>query len=197
MKPKPSILSVCASLCAACALVALAACGGSSSSTPTTPVVTLAPTPKPTATPTPEPGVGIPPASSGCGQPYPPPLSEIRMKIHVKAPEYWTLDATPIVGPNLEYCTAIGYYDGRDRCPVRLEGDPQRIPCEAWILGNAEDTGRPGPTWSRDFNYWCTTFDASGCQHNPDNPLSLFITMGGQYQACRGEDICGNLEVDR
>ena len=193
LKSKPSILS----FCAACALFALAACGGSSSSTPTTPVVTLAPTPKPTATPTPEPGVGIPPASSGCGQPYPPPLSEIRMKIHVKAPEYWTLDATPIVGPNLEYCTAIGYYDGRDRCPVRLEGDPQRIPCEAWILGNAEDTGKPGPTWSRDFNYWCTTFDASGCQHNPDNPLSLFIQLGGQYQACRGEDICGNLEVDR
>ena len=193
LKSKPSILS----FCAACALIALAACGGSSSSTPTTPVVTLAPTPKPTATPTPEPGVGIPPASSGCGQPYPPPLSEIRMKIHVKAPEYWTLDATPIVGPNLEYCTAIGYYDGRDRCPVRLEGDPQRIPCEAWILGNAEDTGKPGPTWSRDFNYWCTTFDASGCQHNPDNPLSLFIQLGGQYQACRGEDICGNLEVDR
>ena len=193
MKPNPSI----AFLCAACALIALAACGGTSSSTPTTPVVTLAPTPKPTATPTPEPGIGIPPASSGCGQPYPPPLSEIRMKIHVKAPEYWTLDATPIIGPNLEYCTAIGYYDGRDRCPVRLEGDPQRIPCEAWILGNAEDTGKPGPTWSRDWNFWCTTFDESGCQHNPDNPLSLFITKGGQYQACRGEDICGNLEVDR
>jgi len=191
LRSKPCIVS----FCAAGALIALVACGGSSSSTPTTPVVTVVASPTPT--PTPEPGVGIPPASSGCGQPYPPPLAEIRMKIHVKAPEYWTLDATPIVGPNLEYCKAIGYYDGRDMCPVRLEGDPQRIPCEAWILGNAEDTGKPGPTWSRDFEYWCTTFEASGCEHNPDNSLSLFIQKGGSYQACRGEDICGNLLVDR
>jgi hypothetical protein len=192
VRPKPSILS----FCAAGALVALAACGGSQS-TPTTPVPTpVAPKPTPAPTPTPV-GVGIPPASSGCGEPYPPPLHQINMKVHVKAPEYYTLDSTPIVGPNLEYCTAIGYYDGRDMCPVRLEGDPQRRPCEAWLLGNAEDTGKPGPTWSRDWNYWCTTFEESGCQHNPDNPLSLFITLGGTYQACRGEDICGNLQVDR
>ena len=64
-------------------------------------------------------------------------------------------------------------------------------------MGNAEDTGKPGPTWSRDWSYWCTTFAESGCEHNPDNPLSLFITLGGTYQACRGEDICGNLQVDR
>ncbi len=191
MISKPSIVLVVAS-----ALIAHAACGGSPA-TPTTPVPTPIATPVPTPTPTPQPGVGIPPESSGCGQPYPPPLSEIRMKIHVKAPEFWTLDATPIVGPNLEYCAAIGYWDGRDRCPVRLEGDPQRKPCEAWILGNAEDTAKPGPTWSRDWEYWCTTFEESGCQHNPDNPLSLFIQKGGHYQACRGEDVCGNLLVDR
>ena len=110
------------------------------------------------------------------------------MKVHVKAPEYYTLDATPIVGPNLEYCAAIGYWDGRDRCPVRLEGDPERRACEAWLLGNAENLGKPGPTWSRDWEHWCTTFEESGCEHNPDNPLSLFIQTGGKYQACRGED---------
>jgi hypothetical protein len=192
LRSKPSILLACAAI----ALLAHVGCG-STPAAPSTPIPTPIVTPTPAPTPTPPVGIGIPPASSGCGEPYPPPLSEIRMKIHVKAPEYWTLDATPIVGPNLEYCTAIGYYDGRDRCPVRLEGDPQRKPCEAWILGNAEDTNTPGPTWSRDWEYWCTTFEESGCQHNPDNPLSLFIQKGGRYQACRGEDVCGDLLVDR
>lgn len=191
MRSKPSLLVSSLAL----ALAAHVACGGSPA-TPTGPAPTPVPIPTPAPTPTPV-GVGIPPESSGCGKPYPPPLSEIRMKIHVKAPEYWTLDATPIVGPNLEYCAAIGYWDGRDRCPVRLEGDPQRIPCEAWILGNAEDTGTPGPTWSRDWEHWCTTFEESGCEHNPGNPLSLHIQKGGYYQACRGEDVCGNLLVDR
>jgi hypothetical protein len=191
VRTKPSILS----MCAAGALAAHVACG-SSPSYPTAQVPTPIATPTPQPTPAPV-GVGIPPESSGCGQPYPPPLAEIRMKVHVKAPEYYTLDATPIVGPNLEYCTAIGYWDGRDMCPVRLEGDPQRRPCEAWLLGNAEDTGRPGPTWSHDWEHWCTTFAESGCEHNPDNPLSLFVQLGGKYQACRGEDVCGNLQVDR
>ena len=104
------------------------------------------------------------------------------------APEYFTLDATPLVGPNSEFCREIGYTDGREFCPVRLESDPDRRLCEAWIMGNAEDTGKPGPTWSRDWEHWCTTFEESGCQHNPDNPFSLFIQLGGKYQACKGED---------
>jgi len=189
---KPSILM----FFAAGALIAHVACGsGSTPAAPTTPVPTPVPTPAPT--PPPQPGVGIPPESSGCGKPYPPPLAEIRMLLHVKAPEYFTLDSTPIVGPNLPYCTEIGYWDGRDMCPVRLEQGPERRACEAWLLGNAEDTGKPGPTWSRDYDHWCTTFEESGCQHNPENPLSLFIQVGGTYQACRGEDICGTIKVDR
>ncbi len=181
--------------CAAGALIALAACGGTPATGPTTPIPT--PPPVPTPAPTPTPDSSIPPESSGCGKPYPPPLHGINVKLHIMAPEYFTLDATPLVGPSSPYCREIGYTDGREFCPVRLEGDPDRRLCEAWILGNAEDTGKPGPTWSRDWEYWCTTFEASGCQHNPDNPLSLFIQLGGSYQACKGEEICGQVKIDR
>ena len=193
MTLKPSVLL----LCAAGALIAHVACGNGTTPAAPTPPIAATPTPTPAPTPTPQAGVGIPPESSGCGKPYPPPLTEIRMLLHVKAPEYFTLDSTPIVGPNLPYCTEIGYWDGRDMCPVRLEQGPERRACEAWLLGNAEDTGKPGPTWSRDYDHWCTTFEESGCEHNPENPLSLFIQVGGTYQACRGEDICGTIKVDR
>ena len=167
MRLNPSI----ALFCAAGALIALAACGGTPA-TGTTPIPTP-PIATPTPAPTPTPDSSIPPESSGCGKPYPPPLHGINVKLHIMAPEYFTLDATPLVGPSSPYCREIGYTDGREFCPVRLEGDPDRRLCEAWILGNAEDTGKPGPTWSRDWEHWCTTFEASGCQHNPSNPLSL------------------------
>jgi hypothetical protein len=179
-------------LCGAPAIAALVACG-SSPSTPTTPI----PTPLPTPQPTPTPDSSIPPADSGCGQPYPPPLVGINVKLHIKAPEYYTLDATPLVGPSSDYCRTIGYTDGRELCPVRLEQDQDRRACEAWVMGEAEDTGKPGPTWSRNWEHWCTTFAESGCEHNPDNPLSLFVQVGGSYQACKGEDVCGQVQVDR
>jgi hypothetical protein len=177
---------------AASVLAAHVACGGSPA-TPTTPVP---PVTVPTPTPTPTPDPGIPPAGSGCGEPYPPELAMINVKLHIKAPEYFTLDSTPLVGPNPEFCWEIGYTDGRQFCPVRLEQDSERRACEAWVMGNAKDTGRPGPTWTREWETYCTTFAESGCEHNPDNPFSLFIQTGGWYQACR-DDICGEVEVDR
>ena len=192
MRLDPSVLL----WAAACAFAAQVACG-SSPATPTGP-----PTPVPTPMPTPTPDPGIPPAGSGCGEPYPPELAMINVKLHMKAPEYFTLDSTPLVGPSSEYCRDIGYTDGRQFCPVRLEQDSERKACEAWVMGNAKDTGKPGPTWMREWETYCTTFAESGCEHNPDNPLSLFIQTGGWYQACRGDghgddDICGEVEVDR
>ena len=175
---------------AASALAAQVACGGSLA-TPTTPVQ---PTPVPTPAPTPDPG--IPPAGSGCGEPYPPELASINVKLHVKAPEYFTLDSTPLVGPSSPYCREIGYTDGRQYCPVRVEQDPERRACEAWVMGNAKDTGKPGPTWTRDWETYCTTFAQSTCQHDPDNPFELFVQVAGWYQACRGE-ICGEVELVR
>jgi hypothetical protein len=171
------------------------ACGGSPS-LPTTPAT---PVPIPTPTPTPPIGFGIPPESSGCGKPYPPPLIQINVKLHFRGPAYFTLDATPLVGVSGEFCREIGYTDGRVICPVRLEGDPERVPCEAWLMGNAEDTGKPGPTWSRDLEHWCTTIEESTCAHNSEtnNPWSLWVTVSGRYQACKGDELCGQYFLER
>jgi len=70
-------------------------------------------------------------------------------KIHLKSPSRYTLDTTPLVGPDAAYCKKIGFTDGRSYCPVRTEGSADRAACETYAIGKAKDTGRPGPTWYR------------------------------------------------
>jgi len=129
-----------------------------------------------------------PPIGSGCGRPYPPPVSRFNCKVHIKGPEYYTLDSTPIVGHDAAYCAAIGYTDGRSLCPVRPEGAPDRKACEDWRVGNAKDTGRPGPTWRRD-GHFCTGPE-SGCQNHPDNQYSVwaFTAMAGGVYTVTAEN---------
>lgn len=121
-----------------------------------------------------------PPIGSGCGRPYPPPVTRINCKVHIKGPEYYTLDSTPIVGHDAAYCAAIGYTDGRSLCPVRPEGAPDREACEAWRVGKAQDTGRPGPTWRKADGSFCTGPE-SGCQNQPDSQYQLYTFVGGTY----------------
>lgn len=123
---------------------------------------------------------GAPPIGSGCGLPYPPPVSRFNCKVHIKGPEYYTLDSTPIVGPDGEYCAALGYTDGRTLCPIRPEGAPDREACENWRVGKAKDTGRPGPTWTKADGSYCTGKE-SGCQNQPDNQYQLWTYVSGCY----------------
>ena len=126
--------------------------------------------------------IDAPPAGSGCGRPYPPPVTRLNCKVHLRGIEYYTLDSTPMVGPNVEYCAAIGYTDGRSLCPVRPEGAPDRIACELWRVGKAKDTGRPGPTWTiADTGAYCTGSE-SGCQNHPDNQFQLWVSQSGRYR---------------
>ena len=58
-------------------------------------------------------------------------------------------DPTPNVRGACEYCASIGMGqmgDGSIRCscPMRNEGDPNRVPCEQWALQ------APGPQWTSD-----------------------------------------------
>jgi hypothetical protein len=121
-----------------------------------------------------------PPIGSGCGRPYPPPVTRLNCKVHIKGPEYYTLDSTPIVGHDSAYCAAIGYTDGRSLCPVRPEGAPDREACEAWRVGIAQDTGRAGPTWRKADGSFCTGPE-SGCQNHPNTQYSLWTYVGGSY----------------
>ena len=120
-----------------------------------------------------------PPIGSGCGRPYPPPVSRFNCKVNLKNKQFYTLDSTPLVGPNTAYCASVGMPE-RAICPIRVPGAADRVACENWRVGKAKDTGRPGPTWTKADGTYCTGPD-SGCEHHPDNPYELLTYKGGSY----------------
>ncbi len=120
-----------------------------------------------------------PPIGSGCGRPYPPPVSRFNCKINLKNKQFYTLDSTPLVGPDTAYCASVGMPE-RAICPLRVPGAPDRVACENWRVGKAKDTGKPGPTWTKADGTYCTGPD-SGCAHHPDNPYELLTYKGGSY----------------
>jgi hypothetical protein len=122
-------------------------------------------------------------------------VSRVNAKIHIRGPNRWTLDSTPLVGPDGDYCRKIGFTDGRLFCAVRTEGSPDRIACETYAVGKAKDTGRPGPTWYRDGRL-CTG-EPSGCENHEDNQYLLYVYKGGLYKACTRSGVCGEVQADR
>ena len=175
------------------ASVLLLRCGAGTPTTVPTPIAT--PTPAPTPTPDPN----IPPVGSGCGQPYPPPITRFKIEVMFKLPEYTTVDSTPLVGPDVTYCLSAGFTDGRSICPVRLEGAPDREACELWRSGTAKDTGKPGPTWTRtDFatgvTSYCSGADAP-CERS--GPFTVHAFKGGKYEVCTEAGACADIQVER
>lgn len=147
-----------------------------------------------------DPDPGWPPPGSGCGKPYPEPIHHFNAKVHLKGPDYATLDSTPIVGPDANYCSAIGYTDGRAYCPVRGEGSRDREACESWRVGKATDTGRGGPTWQHgkgENAEYCKGLAVNGCANHPDNQYQLLAARGGTYVMCAQNGACGEAYVDR
>jgi hypothetical protein len=128
----------------------------------------------------------LPAPGSGCGFPYPAPVAMMTCKVHMFAQDVYTLDSTALVGDR-EYCDLVGFID-RDLCPVRPEWSPERVPCEAWRLGNAKDTGRPGPTWTVNGQY-CTGPE-SGCANHPTNQHALLVYKRGSYTVCANSGAC-------
>jgi hypothetical protein len=154
---------------------------------PAPPPAAPAPTPTPDATPTPTP----PADAKGCGAPLPPPVWRLSVKVHIRGPNRWILDSTPLVR-DYDYCTKVGFTN-RGECPVRQEGDPQREACELYAIGRADDTGRAGPTWFRNGQY-CNGTD---CANHEDNQYLLYAHLSGNYEACTKDDVCGTVQVDR
>jgi hypothetical protein len=114
--------------------------------------------------------------------------------VHIRGATAWTLDSTPLVGPDAKYCASIGYGD-RDVCPVRLEGNSQRSACELYVVGRAVDTGRPGPTWYHGSSL-CNG-EAAGCANHSDNQYLLLVYTGGNFRACGRNGVCGDVDVDK
>jgi hypothetical protein len=159
------------------------------------PAPTPTPVPSPTAAPAPTPApTPTPTGVKGCGNPLPGPITKMGAYVHIRGPNQWTLDVTPLVGPDAEYCRKIGFTDGRSRCPVRPEGHPEREACELNAVGYAEDTKRPGPTWTRNGKY-CS--GGADCENHPDNQYLLLARQSGYYEACTKDGMCGGVQVDR
>ncbi len=144
-----------------------------------------------------EPNPNAPPPGSGCGKPYPPPITGWNAKVYLHVPAaYDTLDSTALVGPDQAYCAAVGFTDKRSMCTVRVNGDPEREACEAWAVGRAKDTGRPGPTWTNPDRAYCEGLTVNGCENNPDNQFQLFVVRGGKYKMCADNGVCGKVQDD-
>ena len=128
---------------AASALATHIACGSS----PATPGAPVAPPTLPTPPPTPTPDPGIPPQGSGCGRAVP-----SRARQHQRQAAHQgsrVLHARLDAARGAELGVLPG--DRLHRRPAVLPGAARAGPgaqaCEAWVMGNAEDTGKPGPTW--------------------------------------------------
>ncbi len=141
-----------------------------------------------------------PPAGSGCGKPYPPEISKFNSKVWLPGRDFATLDSTPMVGPDPNYCHSIGYSDNRAYCPVRGDGSPERIPCECWRVGKAKDSGVCGPTWiyyppgtpvDGKSGQLCKGLDVNGCANNPENQFKLFVAGSGTWTPCAQNGVCG------
>jgi hypothetical protein len=155
------------------------------------PAPTPSPTPKPSPTPTPDTG-GISP--SDCKNPTPGPVSRINVTVHIVGANRDILDATPLVGPDGDYCKAVGFSDGRRYCPTRPEGHPQHTACDALAVGISPDTGRVGPTW--EYNGQACTFGP--CENHPDNQFLVMAFKPGIFKACiLRTGVCGAISVDR
>jgi hypothetical protein len=138
-----------------------------------------------------------PPMGSGCNKPYPPPIGSFNSRPYMTQGSVWTMDSTPIITYDKEYCASVGYTDGRIHCALRTEGDDERRACENWRVGTAADTGLPGPTWTRDGEF-CTGRE-SGCAHHPENPYQLLVyeNGSGHYRVCAQNGVCADVDVHR
>jgi hypothetical protein len=169
---------------------------------PTAPAPQPTPTPTPGATPDEDPfparpgGTGDAGSSGACGEPFPPPVSRINVKVHGRQDGRTILDSTPLVGPDVVYCRSVGFDDGRSYCPVRPEGHPERQACEAARVGRAADTGRAGPTWSANGGR-CSGPDggAASCLNHPDNQYLVFAYGSGRFRACAASGVCGEISL--
>ena len=170
-------------------------------------LIPTAPAPQPTPTPTPgtvpqedplpatpgRPGDAGDVVSAGCGEPAPPAVTQMNVTVHGRQADRVVLDSTPLVGPDAAYCRQIGFTDGRLYCPVRAEGDPERLACEGARVGQAADTGRVGPTWSANGKRCNGADGGTSCLNHPDNQFLAFAYGAGTFRACAASGVCGEI----
>jgi hypothetical protein len=193
----------------------LEACGGGGRSDPAperlpnaASLIPAAPAPQPSATPSPTtpPDEDPWPATGGgdggggggsgsCGAPTPPAIAAMAVKVLGGSEGRSLLDSTPLVGPDAAYCRTIGYTDGRAYCPVRPDGSPERVACEAAGVGRASDTGRVGPTWTVDGRPCNGSGSPGACDNHPSNQFQAYAYGSGTFRACAANGACGDIHL--
>lgn len=176
MTPRNAILL----LCAAVGIGVLVHCGGGT--TPTQPPTTVPTVPATTTTTVPA-GIVLP-AGMVC-DPTPPPLYRMEPKKWRRHGAGWIFDSAPAVWNVDNYCQRVGL-SGKF-CATRPEGDPQRVACDYLAVGISPETGRWGPTWSRN-GQRCdppnTPNSTHPCLNYDDNQFKLIVKATGVYEAC-------------
>ena len=117
-------------------------CGGDPGTAPNA-VPTPVPVPIPVPTATPSPSAANLQEDTYC-VPAPPPLADLRVKVHQDFGFKKVLDARALVGPDAAHCASIN--TGGTVCVVRREDDPQATTCNNLVVGKA-DSGLYGPNW--------------------------------------------------
>jgi hypothetical protein len=128
----------------------------------------------------------------------------MKLKIHINNGFKKQLDSKPLVANVDDYCGKLGFGSSVKYCETRKEGDLQREACDALVVGRA-DTGRVGPTWSRNGKPCLPAGDTGG---DPgcvglENQFLIIARGPGNYLACAseewpmavGESRCGGFEI--
>jgi hypothetical protein len=106
------------------------------------------------------------------------------------------VDSRPIVenvgrgNPNESYCGKVGFDWRAQSCDTRQEGHPQRVACDALVVGRAADTGRYGPTWSKDDRPCVEAGSESdpGCTNHAENQFLAISRGPGEVLACASSE---------
>ena len=169
-------------------LVALASCGSDSTTTPIRPTPTPVPAPTPTPVPTPD-------FKSMCGDPTPAPLYGMKLSVQLDNGFRKLIDSRPVVintgrgSPTDSYCGKVGFDFRAVYCDTRPEGHPQREACDVLVVGKAADTGRYGPTWSKDGKPCVTPGSETdpGCTNHEENQFLAISRGPGEMLACASD----------
>jgi hypothetical protein len=174
-------------------MLCLTSCGGDPATSPDAP----APVPTPAATPVPAP-TPLPEneqADTYC-VPSPPPLFDIRIKVHQDFGYKKILDARAIVGPDPAYCASINA--GGTVCVVRREDDPEAATCNNLLMGKS-DSGLYGPNWFYNDDTVCRPAGEGGndpgCRQHETNQYLVYVFGPGKFTACSADALCSSIDV--
>ena len=198
---RPSLLL---SLVSAAGLaIALSSCGSDGNTGPNpAPTPTAPPITQPTPTPTPD-------WRAQCGEPTPPPLYGIQVQVQIDQGFRKLVDSKPSVenvgrgNPTESYCGKVGFDWRQPYCDTRPEGHPQRLACDALVMGRASDTGRYGPTWTKDGRPCVEPGSETdpGCTNHNQNQFLVISRGPGSLNACASSEWpatgsrCGGCDV--